>query len=195
MILQEKNFIIYTAKHHGIVCDYNCRNFVMSHLFPRRGNDLYYERLINNHFRELKLIDNVLYNTEMPYLLFTNERIPKNGTEYNTIIEHYAEINIENFAEIAKSKQCHDKFFVIYLGNEQYMCCNMDTLETYQYTGRLKYRVVRMLYEDINNIAKLKLEDEALKMRKSLQRINNFQLVDVAGYLVEENRDYYLKDV
>lgn len=49
-----------------------------------------------------------------------------------------------------------------------------------------------MLYEDVNNLAKLKTEDEELKMRKPLERINNFQLVDIEGHPVEEQKDYYL---
>lgn len=193
VILYEKHFAVYTAKHHNVLFGYNCRNFVMKYLYPRRGNDLYYERVINSSFdHKLKLIDNIFYNNQLPYLIFTNEGLHNNATEENTIIENYTEIDTQKFANIVKSKSCYDKFFVVYLGNDQYMCCIVDSLETYQYSSRIKYRVIQMLYEDVNNLAKLKTEDEELKMRKPLERINNFQLVDIEGHPVEEQKDYYL---
>src|ERR1700722_12112832 len=75
VILQEKYFIFYTAKYHNIICDYNCRNFIMSRLYPKQG-DPYYDNLISSNFDgKLKLIDNIFYNNEMPYLFFTKENI------------------------------------------------------------------------------------------------------------------------
>jgi hypothetical protein len=191
VILQEKYFIFYTAKHHNIICDYNCRNFVMRHLYPKRGGDPYYDNLINSHFNgKLKLINNIFYNTELPYMFFTKENIMMNGAEDNTIVEYYQELNIEKFAQIVKKKQCYDKFFIVYLGNEQYMCCNTHTLETYQYNTRIKYGVVLKLYDDIDSISRMKTEDKKVKI---LQRVNDFHMIDITGHQVTENKDYYLK--
>jgi hypothetical protein len=192
VILKEEYFIIYTAKHNNIICDYNCRNFIMSYLYPRRGNDLYYENLVNNNFG-LKLIDGIINNIQLPYLIFTNKGLHDNATEENTIIENYNEIDMKKFAKITKNKKCNKTFFIIYLDNEKYICCNIETLETYQYSRRLKYHVIKVLYENVNNIKKLKEEDEILKNRKSLQRINNFKLIDIKGQPLEEKKDYYLK--
>src|ERR1700730_1137086 len=189
MILQEKKFIFYTAKHHNIVCDYNCRNFVMRHLYPNCG-DPYYDNLIKSNFGgKLKLINNVLYNTEMPYLFFTKENIMVNEAEDNTIVEYYKEVDIERFVQITKKKQCHDKFFVVYLGDDQYMCCNTNTLETYQYDARMKYNIFQMLYDDVSFISHIRAKD------KTLQRVNNFHMIDIAGHQVTDNKDYYLKIV
>lgn len=111
VILQEKYFIFYVGKYHNIVCDYNCRNFVMKRLYPRQGD---YDKLMNTNFDgKLNLVDNIFYNIEMPYLLFTKENIQQNGAEDNTIIKYYEEINIERFAQITKENRCNKNFFVV----------------------------------------------------------------------------------
>lgn len=190
VILQEKNFVFYTAKYHNIVCDYNCRNVVMTHLYPE--SDPYYDDLINSHFNgKLTLMNNIFYNTELPYMFFTKENIRMNSTEDNTIVEYYQELDINKFAEIVKTKQYYDKFFIVYLGNEEYMCCNTNTLETYQYNVRMKYNIIRKLYNDINVISHMKEEEN--KITTDLQRTNNFSMVDITGRQIIEGKNYYLK--
>lgn len=117
----------------------------------------------------------------------------------NCILETYTTLDLQNFAEITRSKTCNQNFFVIYLGQNdkeqhQYMCCNMKTLETHEYSGAMKSRFEKSLYEDVDAcIRKWKAEDQALEMKKPAKRTDNFRLVDIQGNPMEEDTDYLLQ--
>ncbi|KAI8578856.1 hypothetical protein K450DRAFT_288875 [Umbelopsis ramanniana AG] len=130
--------------------------------------------------------DGIYYNSAIPYLLFTNECIRGYASTDNTIIANYTRVDIPKFAEIAKSKRCNEKFFDVYLGNDDYICCNRQTLETYEYKSAIKYCVIRILCGKSN--------DPFRQLIKPLPRkSSNFHLKDIEGHIVEENTDYYLE--
>ncbi|KAI9286249.1 hypothetical protein BC943DRAFT_359419 [Umbelopsis sp. AD052] len=193
IVLQETCFIAHIGEtltgfdNEQFKCDYNCRNRVMNELNPNKGE--YF------HDFFLETIDGVIHNTSPPYLLFTNECIRGYTCIDNTIISNYARVDIHKFAEIAKSKRCNEKFFDVYLGNNDYICCNTQTLETYEYNSANKYRVIEILCGSSDDpFHQLKSEDKKLKLIKSLRsKSSNFHLKDIEGNTVEENVDYYLE--
>jgi hypothetical protein len=192
LILQETCFIAHVsngpsgARIKQFRCDYDCRNCVMKDLYPNR------EETFIDCFQ--KKIDGVIYNTASPYLLFTNECIRGYSSTNNTIIAHYTRVDIPKFAEITKSKPCNDKFFDVYLGDDQYICCNTQTLETYEYRSVIKYRVIEILCGKSDDpFVQLKSEYEQLKSIKPLSRFSDFHLKDIEGQPVLENTNYRLE--
>ncbi|KAI8578855.1 hypothetical protein K450DRAFT_281340 [Umbelopsis ramanniana AG] len=194
VILQETCFIVHVggattgSGNEEFKCDYDCRNRVMKDLHPKKGEK----------FRGISATrgtDGIYYNNAAPYLLFTNECIRGYAGTDNTIIANYTRVDIPNFAEIAKSKRCNEKFFDVYLGNDDYICCNRQTLETYVYTSVTKHRVIQILCSESDDpFHQLKSEDEKLKLSKPLPRnSSDFHLKDIEGHTVEENTDYYLE--
>ncbi|CAM0135959.1 unnamed protein product [Umbelopsis sp. WA50703] len=211
VIFQEKYFVVHLGGYE-IKCDYNCRNRVMT--FLRRTLHLYpqdIEKLVNNNFG-LDLIDGVVHNNELPHIIFSNEKSSPFDHSTNTIMEKYTSVDIQQFAEITRTKPCKQGYFVIYLGKKEvlnppknrgecqkfveprYICCSTKSLQTYEYNHELKSRVDKLISEDVDAcIATMKSEDEALELKKPAKRILNFRLVDVDGYPVEENIDYCLQ--
>ncbi|KAI9286247.1 hypothetical protein BC943DRAFT_379503 [Umbelopsis sp. AD052] len=192
IVLQETCFIAHVSNsppRHGnklFKCDYNCRNSVMKSLYPNNGDYFY------GFF--LRTIDDVIHNTSPPYLLFTNECIKGYSSDYNTIITSYTRVDIPKFVDIAKSKPCNDKFFVVYLGDDRYICCNTQTLETYEYPSVIKYRIIEILCgESDDPFIQLKSEYKQLKSIKPLPRLSDFQLKDIEGQPILENTDYRLE--
>jgi hypothetical protein len=111
--LQEKCFVVHLFGHE-YKCNYNSRNLVMSGL--RAGwataEDPTFTKMVTRTFEQC-LNDTVIRKNELPFLIFTNESISGFGND-NTIMENYAAIDIQKFAEITKSKPCnHDFFFGI----------------------------------------------------------------------------------
>ncbi|KAG2179429.1 hypothetical protein INT44_006275 [Umbelopsis vinacea] len=149
----------------------------------------------------LDLIDGVVHNNELPHLIFSNYELAsfiRRGNT-NTIMENFTTVDIQKFAEIVKSKPCNHNFFVVHLGPKNYidhlyMCCNVKTLETFEYSSVTKSRIEKELIDNVDDcFAKWKAEGEALKLTKPAKRVSNFHLVDSEGHPVEENTDYYLQ--
>lgn len=68
------------------------------------------------------------------------------------------------------------------------MCCNTNSLNTYQYDVRMKASVIRMLRKNPDFV----VEKKEKKVR-NLQRVSDFHLIDIKGHHVTENKNYYLK--
>ncbi|KAG2179425.1 hypothetical protein INT44_006271 [Umbelopsis vinacea] len=193
IVLQETCFIAHVsnsppnAGNKLFKCNYNCRNLVMKSLYSNQWE----------HFYDLFLetIDGVIHNTSPPYLLFTKEFIKSYSSDYNTIITNYTIVDIPKFVDIAKSKPCNDRFFVVYLGDYRYICCNMQTLETYEYPSVIKYRIIEILcVKSDDPFVQLKSEYEQLKIIKPLPTtFSDFQLKDIEGQPILENIDYRLE--
>ncbi|KAI8578853.1 hypothetical protein K450DRAFT_281338 [Umbelopsis ramanniana AG] len=198
VILQKDHFTAHIAGH-TIKCDYNCRNRVMSVLSSYRhlGRLDDEKEIVETNFG-LDLIDDVVQNNELPHLIFSNERYPERRNT-NTIQEHFISVDIQKFAEITKSKPCNQDSFIVCLGRKNYihyrfMCCNVKTLETYEYTSETKSRIEKELIDNVDGcFAIWKAEDEARKLSKPAKRVSNFHLVDSQGHPVKENTDYYLE--
>ncbi|KAI8576310.1 hypothetical protein K450DRAFT_283609 [Umbelopsis ramanniana AG] len=212
VVLQQEYFIAHLTGRQ-FKCDYNCRNIVLSKLYGYRTAFLPYRaesaaKMIDNNFG-LEIIHDTLHNNEIPRLIFAQEglqfsNVVENGT--NCIMENYTSLDLQNLAEITKSKHCNHDFFIVYLGpsndskhpnmcaSHQYMCCSTKTLETYEYRTAIQSRVEKMLYEDVEAcIKKWKAEDQALELKKPAKRTPNFRLVDIQGNPVEEDTDYLLQ--
>jgi hypothetical protein len=184
VVLHETYFTVHVGNQQSKF-DYDCRNRVMRDAYLNQG-----------HVQPLRLntIDDAFHNIEPPYLLFANENMRWDSVEDNTIMANYNKVDILKFAEIAKSKACNDKFFVVYLGDDRYICCNTQTLETYEYTSIAKSRIIRMLYEKSDDpFQKLKSEYDQLKAIEPVPRCSNFPLKDIEGHTLEENTDYCLE--
>ena len=205
VVLQENYFIAHLGDRE-VKCDYNCRNRILSYLYKFFTHYWHYDhshgnKKIDNNFG-IDLIDGTLQNNELPHLVFATEglRISDDvDDDSNCILETYTTLDLQNFAEITRSKTCNQNFFVIYLGpnaetQHRYMCCNMKTLETHEYSGAMKSRIEKALYEDVDAcIRKWKAEDQALEMKKPAKRASNFRLVDIQGNPAEEDTDYLLQ--
>ncbi|KAI9296129.1 hypothetical protein K502DRAFT_364381 [Neoconidiobolus thromboides FSU 785] len=197
-VLREDYFSMYVFNKE-IKCDYNCRNLVMRN--SDRLNYFYNEFTNKNGisypFGNLYIADNIVINGELPYILFMRENdfISRNGTEDNTVVEYYDDMDILKFADIAKSKNVQGHFFVVYLGNDNYQCFNThNTTMSYKYSSQLKSRVTWMVIEEISNIDKLIQEDKELPNRRpKVERKPNFNLIDFAGEKVDEDKIYSLK--
>jgi hypothetical protein len=190
IVLQEKYFIAHVAGRQ-VKCDYDCRNFIMRRLYPGQGSD---KVLIYNDNFFVEKIDGVVHNRQPPYLLFTNECIRGFNAEDNTIIANYTNVDIPKFAETTKSKECNHMFYVVYLGDDQYICCDVRTLKTYEYSSVIKHRIMSILREKSNDpFAQLQAEYEELKSIKTLPRVSNFHLRDIEGRSLETNTDYRLE--
>lgn len=111
----------------------------MRKLYQSQGD---VEVFINNDF-SLEKIDGVIRNHEPPYLLFTNECIRGYDTEDNSIIANYTNVDILKFAETTKSKEYNHMFYVVYLGNDQYLCCGVGNPKTYEYSSAIKHRIIQ----------------------------------------------------
>jgi hypothetical protein len=181
---QKDHFIAHVAGR-AIKCDYNCRNRVICLLngYRHRGHFDDEKETVENSFG-LDLIDDVVHNNELPHLTFCNEDSGYYECNDNSIMEHFISVDIQKFAEIAKSKLCNHDFFIVYLGRKncfdsRYMCCNLKTLETYEYTGVIKSGIEKVLFDDVDGcMAKWKAEDEALKSDKPAGRVPEFHLLD-----------------
>jgi hypothetical protein len=205
VVLQRKYFIAHLAGRE-VKCDYNCRNRVLSYLYKVIVEYRYYivpqgQKMIDNNFG-IDLIHGTLYNNEPPHMVFTREGLrfsDKVDDDTNCIMENYTTLDLQNFAEITKSKPCNHNFFVVYLGptddsSHRYMCCNMKTFETYEYGSAMKSRIEKMLHEDVDaGIRKWEAEDQALDLKKPAKRTPNFRLVDNQGNPVKEDTDYLLQ--
>ncbi|KAG2179428.1 hypothetical protein INT44_006274 [Umbelopsis vinacea] len=158
------------------------------------------KEIVENNFG-LDLIDGVVHNNELPHLIFSKGGFTGFTWRRNTnaIMEHFTTVDIQKFAEIVKSKPCNHNFFVVHLGPKNYidhlyMCCNVKTLETFEYSSVTKSRIEKELIDNVDGcFANWKAEDEALKLTKPAKRVSNFHLVDSEGHPVEENTDYYLQ--
>jgi hypothetical protein len=219
VIFQKDYFIAHMAGHE-IKCDYNCRNRVMTNVFKLRSLEPPLDedrKVVYNHIvllqissiaRNNELINGIVHNNELPHMIFSNESLPGDDNYLtNSIMEHYISLDIQTFAEITKSKPCnHDSFVVHFVDenlqdrkrkpfpNHQFICCNMKTLETYEYSWDRRSVVEKALKNDLDGcIAKWKAEDEALKLTEPAERVPDFHLLDFEGHAVEENTDYYLQ--
>lgn len=208
-ILKEKQAVIYVRFQENCFvvhlfgreykCNYNSRNLVMSgiHAYCVFGESPAFTEMVSRNF-EQHLNHIIVRKNELPFLVFTNESISGIGSN-NTIMEDYAAIDLQRFAEITKSKPCNHNFFVVYLGRKEtpdgrYICCNVKTLETYEYSDKIRSKVEQMLINDIDGcIAKWKAEDELIELNKPAKRILDFHLLDFDGHPVEENTDYHLQ--
>ncbi|CAM0141848.1 hypothetical protein VKS41_004452 [Umbelopsis sp. WA50703] len=194
VVLQETHFIVHAANKQ-VNCNYDCRNRIMKTLFLRNGNNYDIDKISNDHL--IKDVEGVIHNTEQPYLLFTNEKLQFNLSEDNTIIANYINVDIPQFAEITISKLCNNKYFVVYLGDGQYICCNVQTLETYQYSSHLKYHIVEILRESPDDpFTRLKSHIDSIHNHLKIEppkRTVSFQLMDIEGHPVEENTEYQLE--
>lgn len=184
VVLHEAYFVVHVGKTRSKF-NYDCRNRVMREAYSNQGHV---------HFFQRNTVDDTFHNIEPPYLLFTNENLTWDLAEDNTIIANYTEVDIRKFAEIAKSKACNDKFFVVYLGDDRYLCCNTRNLETYEYTSIIKSRVINILNGKSDDpFEQLKSQHDQLKAIEPLPRFPDFHLKDIEGHTVEENTDYSLE--
>ncbi|KAI9289203.1 hypothetical protein BC943DRAFT_334494 [Umbelopsis sp. AD052] len=103
IVLKQTHFIAYYDQQQ-VKCSYNCRNSIMKTLIS--DNPWVRESFL------LERIDGVLCSKNPPYLLFTNECLRGSEAEDGSIIANYTTVDIPSFAEITKSKQCNDKFFI-----------------------------------------------------------------------------------
>lgn len=189
----DTNFVVlhntYFTLHFGnkqSKFDYDCRNRVMRDAYLNQGHIQLY--------LQCNTFDGAFHNNKPLYLLFANENITWDPVEDNTIMANYTEVDIPKFAKIVKSKACNDKFFVVYLGDDRYLCCNTQTLETYEYTSIVKSRIIDILYGKSDDpFEKLKAEYDRLKAIVPVPRCSDFHLKDIEGHTVEENTDYCLE--
>jgi hypothetical protein len=212
-VIFQKDYFIANIAGREIKCDYNCRNRVMSFMFvyPLTSDLVDDIDAIDNNFG-LDLINGIVHNNELPHMMFSNESLPAltkwyNKCYTNSIMEKYTSVDIQKFAEITKSKLCnHDAFLVHFAEenvqdrkrksyfNNRFLCCDMKTLETYEYSWEISDIIAKKLKDGIHGcIAKWKAEDEALKLRTHPKRTSDFHLLDSEGHPVEENTDYYLQ--
>ena len=206
-VLHKEYFTVYTRHYReGIKCGYQSRNMVMAHnhSFWHQYNLMHpdrYERLKKDGLQlQVIKVDDLFIWKELPLMYFVSKKdigkINGNGTEDNTIVEYFDELNIEEFAATLKSKiNVVEHVFVVYLGNHMYQCFNTDDITVnYKYSVRLKYRVVDMVRKDVNSIKELIKEDEELPKKKAkTERDANFKLVDINGNEIDENKKYFLK--
>jgi hypothetical protein len=185
IVLKETHFIAHYQKQQ-VKCDYNCRNRIMKELIsddPWIGESQYLEKT-----------DDVIRSKNPPYLLFTNECVRGSSAEDGSIISNYTTVDIPSFAKITKSKQCNDKFFMVNLGNDEHLCCNIQTLETYKYHSSARLCVLNILIGKLGEpFNQLQSEYDILKMLTPPPRYPNFKLLDIEGNPVEENTDYQLE--
>jgi len=131
-------------------------------------------------------------------MLFTNECIRDSRTEDDSVIANYTTVDIYSdiprLAEIVKSKQCYQKFFTVYLGNDQYLFFSTQPLEGGQYNQFNKYHVIDTLYGDSEDPwAQLESDCEKQIPIEPLPKLPNFKLMDIEGNPVEENTKYQLE--
>lgn len=208
VVFQKDYFIAHIAGRE-IKCDYDCRNRVMSVLCAyQTGPDWVDDKDSFDKNFGLHLINGIVHNNELPHMIFSNEALPPLAKDYtNSIMEKYTSVDIQKFVQVTKSKLCnHDAFLVHlveknvegrkrkYLSDHRFLCCDIQTLETYEYSWDISDIIVKRLKDGIHGcIAKWKAEDEALKLRTSPKRTSGFHLLDFEGRPVEENTDYYLQ--
>ncbi|CAO3693205.1 unnamed protein product [Umbelopsis ramanniana] len=190
IVLKESYFIAHYPHqqvNQKVKCDYNCRSRIMMTLLSE------YAWLQENYC--LEKADNVLRNKNPPYLLFTNECI--RGffqVDEDSIIANYTTVNILSFVEITKSKQCNHSFFMVNLGDDRHLCCDIQTLETYEYHSSNRPLVLDILSGRFGEpFTVLKSEYEMLKTRTPPPRLPTFTLTDIEGNPVEENTEYQLE--
>ncbi|CAO3696537.1 unnamed protein product [Umbelopsis ramanniana] len=208
-VILQKDYFIANIAGREIKCDYNCRNRVMSALSAYRFDPDLVDDIdtIDNNFG-LELINSIVHNNELPLMIFSNESLPGFPKYYtNSIMEKYTSVDIQKFAEITKLKPCnHDAFLVHFVEenvqdrkrkscfNNRFLCCDMKTLETYEYSWEVREIITKKLKDGIHGcIAKWKAEDEALKLRTHPKRTSDFHLLDSEGHPVEQNTDYHLQ--
>jgi hypothetical protein len=122
-------------------------------------------------------------------MVFSNERLPALTNYYtNSIMENYTSVDIQMFAEITKSKPCNHEAFLVHIveknvqswkrspfPNNRFLCCDMKTLETYEYSWNIREIIEKALKDGIYGcIAKWKAEDEARKLRTHPKRTSDF---------------------
>jgi len=189
IVLKETYFIAH-YHHQQVKCDYNCRNRIMKELIAGHG------RVGESH--HLEKVNDVIRGKKSPYMLFTNECIRDSRTEDDSIIANYTTVDIYSdiprLAEIVKSKQCYQKFFTVYLGNDQYLFFSTQPLEGGQYNQFNKYHVIDTLYGDSEDPwAQLESDCEKQIPIEPLPKLPNFKLMDIEGNPVEENTKYQLE--
>ncbi|KAG2180384.1 hypothetical protein INT44_003386 [Umbelopsis vinacea] len=114
--------------------------------------------------------------------------------EDGSIIANYTTVDIPSFAEITKSKQCNDKFFIVNLGDDQHLCCNIQTLKTFTYHSCARFFVLDVISGGTEEgFTRLHDESEKVKSLKPLPKDPNFTLLDIEGNPVEEQTEYQLE--
>ncbi|KAG2180383.1 hypothetical protein INT44_003385 [Umbelopsis vinacea] len=186
IVLKQTHFIAHYEQQQD-KCSYSCRNRVMKQLISDNPWTRYY-------YDYLEIVDDVLCSREPPYLLFTNECVRGSHAEDGSIIANYTTVDIRSFAEITKSKQCDDRFFMVNLGDDQYLCCNIQTLKIYKYHACVRYCFLLSIYcgEPEDQFKELDSAYEELKSLTPLPKHPNFILLDIEGNPVEENTEYHL---
>ncbi|KAI8582055.1 hypothetical protein K450DRAFT_285315 [Umbelopsis ramanniana AG] len=185
IVLEQTHFIAHYPNKQ-VKCDYNCRNRIMKDLLSD-------DPWVSESYLVEK-IDDVIRSKSPPYLLFTNECLRDSSAEDGSIIANYITVDIPRFAEITRSKQCNDKFFMVNLGDDQHLCCNIQTLETYKYHSCVRYSVLDLISggseEGFNQ---LHSKYDNVKMLTPIPKNPSFKLFDIEGNSAEENREYQLE--
>jgi len=185
-IILETDYFTFTVGDVvcNIKCDYECRNYIMSELFMPKP-DSYYERMINTSFNnDLALKNGIFYNTRRPYMLFSNEPFKTYLTERNTITETYAEVDIQHMTNIVRQKRCHQTFFIVNLGNGEYMSCNTTSFHVNRYPQHAHHDVLDNLYM---------YPDLAIEMpEKEIPTTTSTLSMDMNGNPIRDDHYYYL---
>ncbi|KAI9289204.1 hypothetical protein BC943DRAFT_357169 [Umbelopsis sp. AD052] len=186
IVLKQTHFIAH-HQNQQFKCDYNCRNRVMKQLISENPD------LVLSHW--LETVDDVIRSRYPPYLLFTNECVKGSKAEDGSIIANFTTVDIPSFVEITKSKQCDDRFFMVNLGDDQYLCCNIQTLKIYKYHACVRYCFLLSIYcgEPEDQFKEVDSEYEELKSLTPLPKFLNSQLLDIEGHPVEEHTEYQLE--
>ncbi|CAO3693196.1 unnamed protein product [Umbelopsis ramanniana] len=194
IVLKESYFMAH-YQDQQVKCDYNCRNRIMKELIAGNGRV--------GESDHLEKVNDVLRGKKPPYLLFTNECIRDSRAEDDSIIADYTTediySDIDRLLEIVKSKQCYQKFFVVYLGDNQHRCNQYFFFHTQHLYGMEcgefnKCHVIDTFYGDSEDpMAQLESDCQKQIPMEPLPKLPTFKLMDIEGNPVEENTEYQLE--
>ncbi|CAO3693199.1 unnamed protein product [Umbelopsis ramanniana] len=189
IVLKESYFMAH-YQDQQVKCDYNCRNRIMKELIAGNGRV--------GESDHLEKVNDVLRGKKPPYLLFTNECIRDSRAEDDSIIADYTTediySDIDRLLEIVKSKQCYQKFFAAYLGNDLYLCFHTQHLNGIEYDEFNKCHVIDTFYGYSEDpMAQLKSDCQKQIPVEPLPKLPTFKLMDIEGNPVEENTNYQLE--
>jgi hypothetical protein len=171
IVLEKDYFTFNVGNIKNIKCDYGCRNYIMYEL-NKYHNEIFYKNMIECEFDgDLELINGVFYNTKLPYMVFTNEKVD----DINVIIHKYDNINMDLMVEIVQQKRCHQEFFIVYLENKKCMSYNIKTKHINYFEAWMIDEIIETLYEHPDVM--IEIEDAPPPQLR----------------IVEENKKYHMK--
>lgn len=183
-IVFEKEYFSFTVSESicNIKCDYECRNYIMKQLLLNAPERYYKGMMMYNFDGKLVRKNNIFYNKRRPYMIFTNEHL--NDYE-NTITETYQNVDVHHMKQMVNHKKCHQDFFVVYLGDGEFMSCNTHSFHVNYYNKKLADVVAEKLYSNPYS--------ELVKRDRPVINPKTYLSEDVNGNRIEQNKYYYLR--